>query len=507
MFSKIFSAALEAISASIIRVEADISDGLPVFDMVGLLSSEVREAKERVRVALKNSGFNFPPRRITVNLSPADIRKDGTAFDLPIAIAVLAAAGFVMPENAEKFVIIGELSLNGTVNAVNGVLPVVYAAQKSGFEYCMVPYENRKEAAAIDGIKLLAVKNLFEAVEAFHSPEALLYRPECETLSFRKENSDFDLANLVGQFAAKRAIEVAAAGHHNILMSGAPGAGKTMIARCIPGILPELTKEESLELSMVYSVAGLLKEDSALMTKRPFRAPHHTITTNTLVGGGTYPHPGEISLASKGVLFLDELPEFSRNTIEVLRQPLETKEITINRLSGNSVFPADFMLVAAMNPCKCGFYPDTRKCSCSELQINRYRSRISQPLLDRIDIYISIAPVGVNDWFKTGKGESSEKVRKRVSLAREIQAERFKDCRFKTNSGMSTVQVEEFCKLGPSELKLMQSVFAKLELSARGYHRILKVARTIADLAGSENIREEHLIEAVNYRGMEVRRL
>lgn len=507
MFSKIYTAALEAISASIIRVEADISDGLPVFDMVGLLSSEVKEAKERVRVSLKNSGFVFPPRRITVNLSPADIRKDGTAFDLPIAIAILAAAGFIVSENTGDYVFIGELSLNGILNPVNGVLPVVYAARKAGFKYCMVPFENRKEASAIDGIKIIAVKSIIEAVEALNMPEIFMYEPENAITDKSDTGIESDMADLIGQYTVKRAIEVAAAGHHNVLMSGAPGAGKTMIARCIPGILPELTKEESLELSMVYSVAGLLKDDAPLMTKRPFRAPHHTITTNALIGGGTYPHPGEISLASKGVLFLDELPEFGRNTVEVLRQPLETKEITINRLSGNSVYPADFMLVAAMNPCKCGYYPDTRKCTCSETQINNYRSRISQPLLDRIDIYVSISPVSAKDWFKGEKGENSLAVRERVSRAREIQAERFKECRYKTNSGMNAAQVEEICRLGPKEMKFMQNVFSKLELSGRGYHRILKVARTIADLAGSENIREEHLIEAVNYRGMEVRRI
>jgi len=505
MFSKIYSAALEGIRASVIQVEADISDGLPVFDMVGLLSSEVKEARERVRVAMRNSDYVFPPRRITVNLSPADIRKEGTAFDLPIAIAVLSAAGFLASKFAEKTVIIGELSLNGRLNSVSGVLPVSYAARNAGFEYCMVPFANRREAAAIDGIKIIAVESLKDALAALENPEAYIYEREPQEDEMKENAPECDLADLIGQTAVRRAIEVATAGHHNLLMVGAPGAGKTMVARCIPGIMPDLTTEESLELSMIYSVSGKLKDDSSLMKVRPFRAPHHTASSISLIGGGSSPHPGEISLASKGVLFLDELPEFTRNTIEVLRQPLESKEITINRANGTSTFPADFMLVAAMNPCKCGFYPDRRKCNCTEYQVNNYRSRISQPLLDRIDIYLNISSVSAEEWFERTKGETSKTVRERVTKAREIQAKRFEKAKYKTNSNMSSTQVEEFCKLGKEEFELMRTAFSKYELSGRGYNRILKVARTIADLDASEEIKVSHLVEAINYRGMEVR--
>ena len=505
VFCNVKSAALDGIHAQIVNVEVDVNDGLPVFEMVGLPSSEVKEAKERVRVSLRNANYFLPPKHITANLSPADIRKEGTAFDLPIAVAVLGAAGLLIPDSLDKILFIGELSLDGTVNSVSGVLPVAYEAMRSGFSYCMVPYENRKEAAAIEGIKILAVSSLSEVVEAIKDPTPYLYIPDGDrgfkTLSNSVEN---DLCDLVGQTVARRALEVAAAGHHNMLMTGAPGAGKTMIARCIPGILPKLTLDESLELSMIYSVAGRLKNDGNIITERPFRAPHHTISSHALTGGGSVPKPGEISLASKGVLFLDELPEFNRNTIEILRQPLESREISINRVSGSAVYPADFMLIAAMNPCKCGFYPDRSKCTCTQMQVRNYLGRISRPLLDRFDIRINVGGVAATEWFDRKKGESSEKVRERVTRARKIQEERFKDQKYKTNSCMNSMQTEEICKLGPNELALMKEVFVKYELSGRGYHRILRVARTIADLAGEEDIKEAHLAEAVSYRGMEL---
>jgi magnesium chelatase family protein len=505
MFCSIKSAALDGIRAKIINVEVDVNDGLPVFEMVGLPSSEVREAKERVRVALRNAGFFLPPKHITANLSPADIRKEGTAFDLPIAVAVLGAAGLLDTLSKDSILFIGELSLDGRINAVSGVLPVVYEALRSGFKYCMVPYQNRKEASAIEGIGILAVGSIFDAISAIKDPEPFIYSPEPKNPSEKEyESPENDLCDLIGQNVARRALEVAAAGHHNLLMTGAPGAGKTMIARCIPGILPKLTVTESLELSMIYSVAGLLKNDSAIVTKRPFRSPHHTISAYALTGGGAVPKPGEISLASKGVLFLDELPEFNRGTIEILRQPLESREISINRVNGSAVFPADFMLVAAMNPCKCGFYPDRSKCTCTQMQVRNYMGKISQPLLDRFDIRINVGVVGVSEWFDRKKGETSESVRERVTRARQIQEERFKDSKFKTNSCMNSVQTEEICRLGEKELALMKEVFVKYELSGRGYHRILRVARTIADLAGAEDIGTEHLAEAVSYRGVEV---
>lgn len=508
MVSYVNSGTVFGINSYIIGVETDASSGLPAFEMVGMLSSEVREAKERVKVSLKNNGFSIPPLRITVNLSPANIRKGGTKFDLPIAISLLTALGEIRQSDIEGIVFLGELGLNGELRFVDGVLPIVIEAKNHGFKKVILPSANANEGAAIEGIDVYGMDNLIDVIRFLSvSEEERLqdYTPVKIDLNelFKSNQYDYDVdfSEVSGQEELKRACIIAAAGFHHMLMIGTPGCGKTMVAKRIPTILPPLTYEESLEVSKIYSVAGRIKEFDSLIVRRPFNAPHHTITDNALSGGGNIPKPGVISLSHRGVLFLDEAVHFDKRALEILRQPLEDRQIVISRSMGSFKYPSDFMLVAAVNPCPCGYYPNRNKCRCSEMQIKNYIGKLSGPILDRIDICVQTEPLEYDN-LKSNKihNESSEEMRKKIGIAREKQAKRFAGTNIRFNSEMTVNEIKQYCVIDKKDEAFLEKAFKNFNLSARSYHKILRVARTIADLDNSENILKKHLLEALNYR-------
>ena len=503
MVSTVLSATLRGLCVEFIRVEADTSNGLPMFHMVGYLSSEVKEAGERVRTAIRNSGIMLPAKKMVINLSPANMRKKGSMFDLPIAVAILASIGEVELTQAESILMIGELSLDGGVKSVPGVLPIVLEAKKRGCEICIVPKENQKEGALVEGITVVGVETLTEVCQILKTGYREQQSSTEESWETQVWKSELDYSDVHGQQAAKRAAEIAVAGNHNMLMTGPPGAGKSMIAKRIPTILPQLTKEESMELTMIYSIIGELNQHAPLIRQRPFREVHQSVTRTALVGGGVIPKPGEISLAHKGVLFLDEIAEFQKPVLELLRQPMEDHQIKIIRERGEYLFPADFLLVAAMNPCPCGNYPDLNKCMCSSTQIRNYLGRISQPLLDRIDICVEVEKVQYKDLQGAKREETSEEIRGRVCAAREIQRERYRGTGILTNAQLRGKDVERFCPLGTKENQMMQQAFERMNLTARMYYKILTVARTIADLEGKEHIELGHLGEALSFRSID----
>ena len=510
MLASLRTAAVFGVEACAVHVEVDVGFGFPCFTMVGLPDASVRESRDRVRSAIRNSGFEFPPHRVTVNLAPADVRKAGASFDLPIALGILAATGIVERRLITDFVLLGELSLDGSIHATRGVLPIAVAARRDGLSGMLLPTGNAGEAAIVAGLDIVAVSSLADAVRALNdpasfrtNPPAVPAVPAAPTLPDRGRVAAPDLADVRGQLLARRALEIAAAGGHNLLLIGPPGAGKTMMARRVSGILPPLSFDEALEVTAVHSVVGLLRA-GGLLTDRPFRAPHHTISTAALIGGGSQPRPGEVSLAHHGVLFLDEMLEFNRTVLEVLRQPLEEGRVAVARAARTAVFPARFMLIGAMNPCPCGFATDpSRECRCTPRELARYRERLSGPLRDRLDLTVDVPALPL-DIVSDGdrRGESSAEVRARVVDARTRQTARYAEHGITTNAQLTPSLMAVYCSTDRAALRVLQAAVQKLSLSARGYDRVRKVARTIADLAGDDRLAADHLAEALQFRMM-----
>ncbi|MDG1348313.1 MAG: YifB family Mg chelatase-like AAA ATPase [Flavobacteriales bacterium] len=506
MLVKTYGSAVSGIHATTITIEVDVAQGIKFF-LVGLPDNAVKESEQRIRAALKNNGFRIPGKKITINMAPADIRKEGSAYDLPLAIGILAASQQIKADKVNDYLIMGELSLDGGLQPIKGALPIAVKAREEGFKGIILPKQNAREAAIVNNLDVLGVDNILQVINFFDAKQIIVPTSIDTRAEFLAglNNNIADFTDVKGQENIKRALEIAAAGGHNVIMIGPPGSGKTMLAKRMSGILPPLTLSEALETTKIHSVSGRLSDNDTLMTSRPFRSPHHTISDVALVGGGTNPQPGEISLAHNGVLFLDELPEFKRTVLEVMRQPLEDRVVTISRAKSSVDYPANFMLVSSMNPCPCGYYnhPD-KDCLCPPGMVQKYLNKISGPLLDRIDLHVEVTPVSFDELASKAKGENSASIRKRVIEARELQGERYKENDgIHANAQMSTKQLQIYCKLNSESQQLLKMAMTKLDLSARAYDRILKVARTIADLEKSELITSEHIAEAIQYRSLD----